>query len=661
MKKKRLSFLGAAALLLSVFLLTGCVGFKTVLPQTEYDAENIWPKDKFEIPPQPEEHKADEYTSGFNPAMFAGCSVNLDGVVLVGLAEGTNDGISANPTAASVSLGGMAAAVLSNVSAAANNRSFLFAFDEDGNPSIVQFVKRKSVGDTGEEIITQTEIDGEIDKLYVSGDFIFICYRNSYINWWNWERDTNPDYDRMGYECNWSVQSFVIYKPTGKVYALADIANNGGDDSKDGYYRYDYTFDVEDGNVISYWDYSRSQSYKKYIKLDVSGDNLTATELVPNTNIQVERILADKYGNTFVKINNGAATTVGATVFTRGDIYKGDDGLVYELSQTQPSKDNNWRRLYHVKFYNESRALTDLPADANVYLKGLNYWEGGWLINGAFMFNVSWNYMTVYYNAVNGYEDWCGMNAISNNNNTPSIMIAHGQLFAVVDDGNDNKVLKHFDLSGIEAPTVNYLYRNQGSWQYSDWVDGSYGEGSWDNQDRNGEEPAYVPSSYAYYFQDGVPYESGSQYGYLDYIYHPAGGYYVAKGGELRDGERVDQVYTGAHYVYEDGVIANWIGGEYTPGYYETETFIPYYSETDPEWNYYYLESGGELAFSKVTPVTEVTSAYVQGDELYAVVDSIFNREVNLVQWDAAAEKFVSVLSSSSTFTGTVITLRPLN
>jgi hypothetical protein len=527
--------------------------------------------------------------------------------------------------------------------AGANSRSFLVTLDEDGNPSIVQFVKRRSTttNDDGEitETLTQHEIPGEIDKMFISGDFVFFRYKNAFVTWWNWERDTDWNYDRTNYNCNWEFQSFVIYKPTGKVYALADLAPVQNNNNHH-YAHSNINVEIMDGNIIAFWDWNTGGD-RKFYALSVEGDELKATNLVPNTNITVESVMADKFGNVYVKTSslNQIDQANRVVYYSHNNLFKGDDGLVYDLRQTTINM--GWERQVHnLRHYTENRTLVVAPDDINVYLSGANYWDGGWLVNGDFLIQIHWNSMSVYFRGPNGYEYWRWFGNIGSNNHNNAFLISGGQLFALVEDEDYNRVLTHFSLEGLVGPELEYHYRNWGHYENGHWVSGT---GYWE------EEPFEYIEGHGYYaYEDGTVYN-----GNIRWINHPNGGYQADEAGV-----RVDYVWIPGYWAMECGTPAVWIGID---GYWHNGDFVPQFSVDDDEWWFYQFNHGhnNQLNFSKVTPITNATSAYIQNGQLFVVVDTLTSRDVATI--GIVNGEFVVNHASSSTFTGTVITLRPLN
>ena len=603
--------------------------------------------------------------SGFNKDMLKGYKIDLTGVSSIGLV-----GVSGKTNQAAVYGGELSGALntaklgasgeeslsvaLSSVVRLADgdeDRSYLATFDEEGQPEVVEFVKEDSTN----EIKTQDDMVGEIDKMYITGDFIFMRYKNEQVTWWDWERDNNPNYDKVSYECNWSFQSFVVYKPTGKIYALSDLAPAPMTNEYD---IPQISVDIKDGNIISLRNHMSGGSQSFY-ELSVDGDTLKATNILPNTNIQVQDIMADKFGNTYVRMSTGEQTTSGKRLYySHNNFYKGDDGFVYELKEEKISLlDGGWRYAHSLKQFNANREPIAVPEGTKAYLtQGDYYGNGGWLVNGDFMFQVHWESMSVYYKGPKGYESCGWMNMGSDGSWEQKIFPYLGELFVITTE-NGIKKLTHFDLDGLTAPEFEYQYRDSKDWNNSFWVDEERVLGANEYQWVGGyyatEPYEYVEGHYAYV--DGTPWNQ-EIHGGLEWknVYNDA--HYVDK-----DGVRVDWLQ--GYWVDVDGVKAEWIEGRhYGPG----ETVPKYqdaphvYSEDDPEWDVYYIRHFSDmLDFGTRTPITSATSAYMQRGQMYVVVDTIFSRDISTIEFIDG--EIVVVNASSATFGGTVITILPLN
>ena len=132
-----------------------------------------------------------------------------------------------------------------------------------------------------EEIVTQDEIDGQVDKVYVLGDFTFISFvaSNSNGSFGGYQQDS--DYNTYGYITQTGRASFVIDNNTGYVYDLKDfpvshIKNSlcfGSDDAA-------YDLKVGDNNELVF------------------------TRVVKNQTLEAYDVFKDKYGNLYVYNND---------------------------------------------------------------------------------------------------------------------------------------------------------------------------------------------------------------------------------------------------------------------------------------------------------------------------------------------------------------------
>jgi hypothetical protein len=153
-----------------------------------------------------------------------------------------------------------------------------------GNPTegIEYTVKYEGVGE--EVIVTQDDINGEIDKLYVVGGYTFISFvpegtsqRSNFLS--QLDDDGIASYDKGGYCSNRERQSFVIDNASGYVYAIENFSID----------------DIDRGIIVS---------NNKYYDMTVAENgDLTFTQIVMNETLEIYDIFKDKYGYKYVKNN----------------------------------------------------------------------------------------------------------------------------------------------------------------------------------------------------------------------------------------------------------------------------------------------------------------------------------------------------------------------
>lgn len=154
--------------------------------------------------------------------------------------------------------------------------------DAEGNPSegVEYTVKYEGVGE--EVIVTQDEINGEIDKLYVVGGYTYISFvpqgtSQRANNLSRFDDDGIALYDKGGYNSGKERQSFVIDNATGYVYAIKNFSIDS----------------INRGIIISnniYYDMTVSEN-----------GELTFTQIVMNETLRIYDIFKDKYGYKYVK------------------------------------------------------------------------------------------------------------------------------------------------------------------------------------------------------------------------------------------------------------------------------------------------------------------------------------------------------------------------
>jgi len=446
--------------------------------------------------------------------LFADARVDLSGAVSIALAsEGktasaasADAGDSGTRSAAAplaAKAGKPNAAPLGDTGESAKN--WLMTFDGDGKvEKVVFYQETESEG----MVITQEEIYGRPKKMYVSGDFIFVHYVSAaYDKDDSDERERAADYDLIHYySARWIYQSFVVYKPTGKVYPLADIAPDCSN----------VRVDIVDGNVIKVWAYGDGRVIDgKYYRLSIEGGALNCADLMPNTNIEVRNIISDKFGNVFVQTDKIAQKEGSVLYYTSDLLFKGDDGYVYEL-KGQNMKYPGFSDFHGVtvKYYDENIVLQDAPGDKNVFLATKHdAWSEGdrRLLSGNYLYFISHG-MYVYFNSGEGYyRQWNAVSFAGAGENRyfgGQIFTVQGEMLALVADDNHILTLVHLDISVIESPALNYGMREYGGWH---WIEGGWEEGEDGAEVWVDGESVFIPHytendpEWNYHYFEGVP------------------------------------------------------------------------------------------------------------------------------------------------------------
>jgi len=141
----------------------------------------------------------------------------------------------------------------------------------------------KYSGKGTETTITQDDINGEIDKMYVLNDYTFISFvpegqsQRPEDNALNYDPNGVATYDKIGYYSNATRQSFVIDNSTGYVYQIKDIP-------------------VEEikNNLILI-------SGKIYDMRVTENDELQFYTIVQNETLTISDFYRDNYGNVYIE------------------------------------------------------------------------------------------------------------------------------------------------------------------------------------------------------------------------------------------------------------------------------------------------------------------------------------------------------------------------
>jgi len=133
-----------------------------------------------------------------------------------------------------------------------------------------------------ETTITQDEINGEIDKLYVLNDFTFISFvpegqsQRPEDNALNYDPDGVAAYDKIGYCSDATRQSFVIDNSTGYVYQIKDVSIE----------------EIKNNLILI--------SGKIYDMRITESDDLEFYTVVQNEKIEIIDFFKDVYGNKYI-------------------------------------------------------------------------------------------------------------------------------------------------------------------------------------------------------------------------------------------------------------------------------------------------------------------------------------------------------------------------
>jgi len=164
-----------------------------------------------------------------------------------------------------------------------------------------------------ETVITQDEIDGEVDKLCVLRNYTFISFVPKGTSQRPDDKDLVFDndgisnYDKTNYFSSKERQSFVIDNTTGYVYKLENFNIK----------------EIKNGLFLS-----NENNFIYDVKVN-DNDELEIFSLFTNTTIQVSDFFKDKYGNNFIK--NSTVDQIDYeknTVFYTQKYYHSDDNTI---------------------------------------------------------------------------------------------------------------------------------------------------------------------------------------------------------------------------------------------------------------------------------------------------------------------------------------------
>ncbi|MDR1093420.1 MAG: hypothetical protein LBL66_04655 [Clostridiales bacterium] len=308
------------------------------------------------------------------------------------------------------------------------SKSFFVTFDENGDIERVVFRAKKQNGE--EQTISQENINGEIDKMYVSGEFVFIRYSKFVSSGGGDPRDIDPDYDKKDYACDSDRQSFAVHKSTGKVYSLSALNAS--------------VLNIEDGNIVLVCtEQTNTSLLNTYYSLSVSDGNLVFTDIVPNKNIYISKVHVDKFGHVFVK-NDKSTEVIGDYIYYISDnVVKGSDGFTYEYT------DNLW--AYTLNYYNANKQLVKVPNDRKVYLEKGYY--GNLMVAGRYIFTLDY-FLHVSYDDGDGlYKSWGSLYPTYSNS-----LVVSNELFLLAENQDSSLALIYYNLSSINTPPTDYVW-----------------------------------------------------------------------------------------------------------------------------------------------------------------------------------------------------------
>ena len=264
--------------------------------------------------------------------------------------------------------------------------------DDEGEITEVEFIDEEEPEANG--IITAGDVDLEILKMQVFGEFTAISYISTY-----W-RDTLPDLeswvyvvddghinipnrlkmtvdDRYNYMNNDVVRSYIIHNPTGKIYPTTEITEHESFNVLDGYIHVCSDCTLNNSNRRDLFCYSAN--VKDWYDLSVNGDGeLELKDLLANKNIRINYAFKDMYGWNYVLTNSlNEVNTSKKIIYFEGGYQLASNGKVYVYgAQTTTS-------FSHVIIDGVKTPVTRVDNFENI--NG----ETGYMINGVYYYNGS--------------------------------------------------------------------------------------------------------------------------------------------------------------------------------------------------------------------------------------------------------------------------------
>ena len=287
-------------------------------------------------------------------------------------------------------------------------------------------VKYSGVGE--ETTITQDEIEGEIDKLYVLNDYTFISFvpkgesKRPANDILIYDTDGIATYDKCDYFSNGvDRQSFVIDNTTGLVYDLKNIVINK----------------LQNGLILA-----NNDGFVYDMK--VQNQNLYFFTLFTNTQIKVKEYFKDAYGNNFIKNEtiNEIDSETNTLFYTKG-YYRSKQNVVICIKGSAVEQ-SSWCRDDEIsKIKKIGRNATELEINEEdvfnfdvVYMPNYTYFECPYQIINKHLFTYtnpgrSYVYRNYDIEQKNSqyYQVSCCDYILDNN-----VIIAHGSNYTTMND-----------------------------------------------------------------------------------------------------------------------------------------------------------------------------------------------------------------------------------
>ena len=223
--------------------------------------------------------------------------------------------------------------------ASSTGRNTLVRLDDDGQIREVVFASQEA---ENSQVITQEQV-GHLVNVSTYGDFTFMEFANS---------ARNECLSRYTFFASADRQTFIIYHPTGNVYAMQDFRPGQFilASFRDGIFSFDGNF------------------YKLY----VYQNNLHFSHLNTNPQIDVHSAILDFYGNAIILTRNTNLVTQDAKFIvsdfsTHPSILIGDDNRVYRFYPGYNTTNPNAR----IQVLNENRVWVDTPISINTPLRAI--------------------------------------------------------------------------------------------------------------------------------------------------------------------------------------------------------------------------------------------------------------------------------------------------
>lgn len=270
-----------------VFLLAACGGRPERENTTGGDTEQTEKDPEGEKDPDVEDETSNEgEIVQLSAQMFENARVELDGAENIGIIVEEEE----DP----------------ELTGTTTERSYIVSFNEDGTFDKITFLFTSTDEySDGTYRVTQEQIEGNPIKLYVTDAFIFLAYSTRTPE--DYERE-DPSYD-ISYKSY--DENFLIDRVTGKLFSLKELSR----------------FEVVANSVIKC-----STPASNYYRLSIEDGALTATDLLPNKNIEAKLVAEDKFGNCYVQTDSYAGKE-GNVVYGMNLFYTGSDGYVYEMTE----------------------------------------------------------------------------------------------------------------------------------------------------------------------------------------------------------------------------------------------------------------------------------------------------------------------------------------